>query len=78
MAAIPLCFQCGVVDSPCGCKVMLIVGIICWPLGLIIWCCNRLRGSAIMRKPVYEVYPMRAQDKVDVVRVGSLHVFACC
>eukprot|EP00850_Spirogloea_muscicola_P005104 SM000023S07560 [mRNA] locus=s23:103427:103862:+ [translate_table: standard] len=69
MAAIPLCFQCGVVDSPCGCKVvsptlafiaMLIVGIICWPLGLIIWCCNRLRGSAIMRKPVYEVYPMVA------------------
>jgi len=57
-----LCIQIGVPDNPCRCKIIgptlgfivgVVAAVICWPLGVLFYCCNRVFADSLFGKPVY-------------------------
>ncbi|BBN17451.1 hypothetical protein MPTK1_7g14620 [Marchantia polymorpha subsp. ruderalis] len=63
---IPYCMECGNDDNPCRCKVIgpsvafacfCIAAAIEWPVGAIIWCFKKSKGTSIMGHPAMVVYP---------------------
>ena len=63
---VPTCVECGVDDNPCRCKVvgpslalllMLAVAVLAWPIGAMLYLCDRSKGRRLMAHPVSVVYP---------------------
>ncbi|KAH7446167.1 hypothetical protein KP509_01G042700 [Ceratopteris richardii] len=61
---LPVCIECGTHDNPCRCKVVgptlgfvacCLAAIVEWPVGAVIWCFNRKKGSEIMGQPATKV-----------------------
>jgi len=56
-----LCIQVGSHDNPCRIKIIgptlgfivgVVAAVICWPLGVIIYCCNRPMADNLFSRPV--------------------------
>lgn len=56
-----LCIELGSPDNPCRCKIIgptlgfiaaVVLACICWPLGLLVWCCARDLADRLFATPV--------------------------
>jgi hypothetical protein len=55
------CIQIGSHDNPCRCKIVgptigfilaVVVAVIAWPCGLLVWCCSRSLAERLFSAPV--------------------------
>ncbi len=63
---IPVCIECGSPDNPCRCKIVgptlgfvafCLAALVEWPVGAVVWCCDRKAGRRIMEQPAMRVRP---------------------
>jgi hypothetical protein len=63
---IPVCIECGSPDNPCRCKIVgptlgfvafCVAALVEWPVGAVVWCCDRMAGRRIMEQPAMRVRP---------------------